>query len=230
MRWRCWRCARFSGLSLLTYDPADSLDALVYPPPRTHAQCLRPLWGVRGRPGLSGLGIAAWYLVVSLAVVDVWLLARRPISEPILAYAWAGRCRFVGLGNAVALVADGWSPGPVIGPGGYLGAAGRGLLEMHFASAGSLVLTISVLVGGSAAVHRILLPTMILPSFWPCRVAALGRVRLRTAQLDRPRRKRRARSRTDLDGDTDTAERDGAVDSHSAARPRRYSRKVRCRT
>ena len=40
------------------------------------------------------------------------------------------------------------SPGPVIGAGGYLGAAGRGLLEMNFATVGAYILTISLVLGG----------------------------------------------------------------------------------
>ena len=41
-----------------------------------------------------------------------------------------------------------WSPGPVIGSGGYLGALGAGLLEMHFATVGSLILATSLILGG----------------------------------------------------------------------------------
>jgi S-DNA-T family DNA segregation ATPase FtsK/SpoIIIE len=36
----------------------------------------------------------------------------------------------------------------VIGAGGYLGAAGRGLLEMNFASVGAYILTLSLIAGG----------------------------------------------------------------------------------
>jgi S-DNA-T family DNA segregation ATPase FtsK/SpoIIIE len=40
------------------------------------------------------------------------------------------------------------SPGPVIGAGGYLGAAGRGLLQMHFARVGAYIIALSILLGG----------------------------------------------------------------------------------
>ena len=40
------------------------------------------------------------------------------------------------------------SPGPVIGAGGYLGAAGRGLLELNFATVGAYIFTISLILGG----------------------------------------------------------------------------------
>ena len=46
------------------------------------------------------------------------------------------------------MAVPGLSPGPVIGAGGYLGAAGRGLLEAHFASVGAYILTLSVILCG----------------------------------------------------------------------------------
>lgn len=188
-------CA-FLGLSLFTYDPADSLDALVYPP-REHTP------NACGRSGaivadivFQACGIAAWYLVVSLAVVDSWLLARRPISEPILrAMGWV--LSFVALATLVALVAEGWSPGPVIGPGGYLGAAGRGFLEMHFASAGSYVLTISMLVGGLLLCTEYLLPKLII-HILATPGSALARMRLSAARSTATAKQRRG-ARTDLD-------------------------------
>jgi S-DNA-T family DNA segregation ATPase FtsK/SpoIIIE len=194
-------CA-FLGLSLFTYDPADSLDALVYPP-RAHTP------NACGRSGaivadvvFQACGIAAWYLLISLAVVDSWLLARRPISEPILrAIGWV--LSFVALSTLVALVAEGWSPGPVIGPGGYLGAAGRGFLEMHFASAGSYVLTVSMLIGGLLLCTEYLLPKLIL-HILATPGSALSRVRLSAARSTVTARQRRG-ARTDLDEQIETA-------------------------
>jgi S-DNA-T family DNA segregation ATPase FtsK/SpoIIIE len=193
-------CA-FLGLSLFTYDPADSLDALVYPP-REHTP------NACGRSGaivadlvFQACGVAGWYLVLSLAVVDSWLLARRPISEPFLrTVGWV--LSFVALSTLVALVAEGWSPGPVIGPGGYLGAAGRGFLEMHFASAGSYVLTISMLVGGLLLCTEYLLPKLIIHVL-ATPGSALSRVRLSTARSAATAKQRRG-IRTDLDDQIET--------------------------
>jgi S-DNA-T family DNA segregation ATPase FtsK/SpoIIIE len=42
----------------------------------------------------------------------------------------------------------GLSPGPVVGAGGYLGVTARGLLETHFAAAGAVILSLSLLAGG----------------------------------------------------------------------------------
>ena len=40
------------------------------------------------------------------------------------------------------------SPGPAIGAGGYLGAAGRTWLQMHFANAGAYILALSAVAAG----------------------------------------------------------------------------------
>ncbi|REK19522.1 MAG: DNA translocase FtsK [Planctomycetota bacterium] len=147
----------FLGMALWTYEPTDSLDGLVYPPPTKTANACGRAGAIAADLLLQGFGVGAYYLVVSLAVVDAWLLARRPVSQPILrAIGWA--MSLVALCTLVSLTVSGWSPGPVVGPGGFVGAAGRGLLEMHFASAGAYILTISLLTGGMLLCTEYLLP------------------------------------------------------------------------
>ncbi len=148
----------FAGMSLATYDRAESLDGLVYPP-------TAKIQNACGRSGalaadllLQGLGVGAYYLVGSLALLDGWLLARRPVTQPALrALGWA--MSLVSL-CTLASLATTWSLGPVIGPGGYLGAAGRGLLELHFARAGAYILTLSTLIGGLLLCTEYLLPRL----------------------------------------------------------------------
>ncbi len=67
-----------------------------------------------------------------------------------------------GVTTLAALAVPGLSPGPVIGAGGYLGAIGRALLEMHFASLGAYILAVSMIFGG------LLLST----DYWLIRLAA----------------------------------------------------------
>ena len=99
-------------------------------------------------------GLGAYFLVLSLAVVDAWLLARRPITEPLLrAAGWA--LALLGISTLLALGFHGASPGPVIGPGGYLSAAGRAVLEMNFARPVPYILTISVTLAGLLLLHRL---------------------------------------------------------------------------
>jgi S-DNA-T family DNA segregation ATPase FtsK/SpoIIIE len=139
--------ALFLGVSLWTYDRTDSPSALVWPASsQTHNAC--------GSAGaytahylLSSLGLGAYYAVGSLAVLMVLLFGRREIGQPVLrTVGWA--VSLVGLTTLAALAVPNWTPGPVIGSGGYIGAMGRGLLEMHFARAGAYIFALSVLVAG----------------------------------------------------------------------------------
>ena len=150
----------FLSAALVTYDPADPVpqplaplslvyqpDSLVYPPSATtHNLCGR-FGALAADALLSWLGVGAYYLVLSLAVLDYQLLRRREIDMPaVRTIGWiASLC---GLTTIVALAAPGFSPGPVIGPGGYLGALGKSILEMQFATIGGLILAGSVTLGG----------------------------------------------------------------------------------
>ncbi len=150
----------FLGMSLATYDPAESFSGLVYPAPEKTSNACGRSGAIAADGLLNGLGVGAYYLVGSLALLDAWLLARRPVSQPGLrVIGWV--MSLVALCTLTSLSTS-WSPGPVIGPGGYLGAAGRGLLEMHFAKAGAYILTISLLVGGMLLCTEYLLPRLML--------------------------------------------------------------------
>ena len=139
--------AVFLAAALLSYDPGDPPSKLVYPE-RTE------VLNLCGRSGafvsrylFSALGLGAYYLVISLGLFDAMLLARRPLTQPIIRLCgWL--ISLAGLTAFVAMAVPQFSPGPVIGAGGYLGAAGRGLLEMNFATVGAYILTISLLIGG----------------------------------------------------------------------------------
>ena len=144
----------FLAASLLSYNPADPPSKLVCPERTTTANLC-------GRSGvwtctllLTAFGVGAYYLLVSLAVTDVVLLARRPIGAAVpppgrLAPV-AGRRDDPGRDGPAGL-----SPGPVIGSGGYSGAAMRGLLEMHFAATGAYIILVSLILGGLLLVYRL---------------------------------------------------------------------------
>ncbi len=183
----------FLGLALFTYSPADSLDVLEYPAPvKTQNAC--------GRSGalaadlmLQGFGVGAFYLLVSISVLDAWLLARRPVSDRFLrGFGWL--MSLVGLSTLASLSLS-WSPGPVIGPGGYLGAAGRAFLEMHFASAGAYLLTVSVLVGGLLLCTEYTVPRLLGLLL----TAPLRTWRLIRLQVSRADAGKKPAKRTDLD-------------------------------
>jgi S-DNA-T family DNA segregation ATPase FtsK/SpoIIIE len=150
----------FLAAALVSYDPADPLplplaplnfiyqpDPLVHP---AHAVATNwcGTWGALAADGLfTLLGLGAYYFVFSLAVLDWQLLRRNEIDMPAMrALGWIAS--LVGATTIAAIAVPHFSPGPVIGSGGYLGALGRGVAQLHFAAAGSLIIASSVTLGG----------------------------------------------------------------------------------
>jgi S-DNA-T family DNA segregation ATPase FtsK/SpoIIIE len=137
----------FLAASLLSYDPADPPSKLVFPERIEVLNACGRSGALASRVLFTALGLGAYYLLASLAVLDAVLLTRRTVNQPILrTVGWL--LSLVGFSTLVAMAVPQFSPGPVIGAGGYLGAAGRGLLEMYFASIGAYILTVSIILGG----------------------------------------------------------------------------------
>lgn len=191
----------FFALALYSYDPADPPSTLVFPSrERAHNVC-GPFGAMTATWLLSAVGVGAYYLVASLAVFDGLLLSQRVLTAPLLrAAGWV-----VSLFGLVTLVAMLWpeaSPGPVIGSGGYLGAAGRGLLEAHFASVGAYILLLSLIVGGTllatdyAIVHLVTRVLRII-----VRTLAVTVFILVAAVTSRRSTSKRRRVKGDLDGE-----------------------------
>ena len=194
----------FLAASLLSYNPADPPSKLVSPERTTAANLC-------GRSGvwtstllLTAFGIASYYVLLSLVVVDAMLLARRPIGSPGLRLVgWL--LSLVGLSGMAAMAAPGWSPGPVIGSGGYLGAATRGLLERHFAATGAYIILVSLVQGGLLLLSDyILLKLLAWAVGAPARKLghAVGRVGSAYAGkvVARPRRRSDLNAPDDADG------------------------------
>jgi DNA segregation ATPase FtsK/SpoIIIE, S-DNA-T family len=137
----------FLAASLFTYDPADPPANLVYPP---HSQPSNACghWGaVVSWLLFEAVGIGAYYVLLSLAAFDVVLLLRHDANHLWLrAAGWL--LSLAGFTTLAALAVPWLSPGPVIGAGGYLGVTGRALLQIRFASVGSYIFAISLLLGG----------------------------------------------------------------------------------
>ena len=154
----------FLTVALVTYHPADLPN--VQSSSAASATASRftivtaKLVNACGRSGVYAaeglyrlLGWGAYFFVASLAVLDFWLLTRRPLNDVALrASGWL--MATVGVTSMLALVGPPVTPGPIIGPGGYLGAAGRALLEINFATAGAFILTDQLARGRIAAVYR----------------------------------------------------------------------------
>jgi S-DNA-T family DNA segregation ATPase FtsK/SpoIIIE len=186
----------FLGVSLWSYNASDPPSAVVWPASATiHNACGRA-GALAAHHLFESLGIGAYYLTGSLAVLTFLLLIRREIDQPMLrASGWV--VSVVGLTTLAALAVPNWTPGPLVGAGGYIGAMGRSLLETHFAQTGAYIFAISVLLAG------LLLST----DYFMFRAAAVttsvtGRTLLQVGHLGHvASKKRSARVRSDLEED-----------------------------
>ena len=137
----------FLGVALWTYEPADPPSTLVWPPTETVQNACGRAGALVAHHLLESLGIGAYYVVASLAALTFLLFVRREIDQPALrTFGWL--VSVVGLTTLAALALPNWTPGPMVGAGGYVGAMGRGLLETHFAQAGAYIFALSVLLAG----------------------------------------------------------------------------------
>jgi len=175
----------FLAAALLSYDPADPPAQLVFPQRSSPANWCGRAGALVSWALLQALGVGAYYLVVSLGSVDLTLLARRTVSDPVLRFAgWLAS--LAGLTALAAMAWPAWPSGPVIGPGGYVGATFQTFLLGHFGRVGATIVAMSFLVGG------LLLATetfMVLLLQW-CVAAPLkglwqGAIRVAAAYADR---------------------------------------------
>ncbi len=140
-------------LAVVTYDRADPCtlagepQSMVYPAAETvHNACGR-LGAAAAHLLLNNLGIGAYYLLGSLTVIVVLLVLQRDINQRVLrTIGWI--LSLVGLCTLASLLLPNWSPGPIVGAGGYVGALGRAWLEANFAQAGATIFAVSVFVAG----------------------------------------------------------------------------------
>ena len=180
----------FLAASLFSYAPSDPPSEVVYPPAEEIANLCGQSGALVSHTLLTGFGLGAYYALASLAFLTAVLLARHEVTEPIVRLCgWL--LSLTGISTLAQLAVPQWSPGPVIGAGGFLGATGAGLLEMHFASVGAYILVItSIAVGLFLATDYVLLRMSIWfvwssfrPMLWAGRVASSS-VRSRRDEFD----------------------------------------------
>jgi S-DNA-T family DNA segregation ATPase FtsK/SpoIIIE len=180
--------AAFVGLALATYNPADPPATNVYPrAAHVHNIC--------GRAGamtafamFEGLGLGAYYVVLSMLGLAWALIRCNEISDHRQRMiGWL--LSLAGLTTVVAMALPGMSPGPVIGSGGYLGAAGRALLHMNVATAGAYLLSVSVLLVGLLLCSDYLLVDMAgkaLVTLWRTKSLVTPKPRIRVDDAAKP--------------------------------------------
>ena len=160
----------FSGLSLISFDPADPPTQMVFP---ARAEILN----LGGLPGAyvayqcrNWMGLGSYLLVVSLLVLDLRLFGRTPLKDPIL--------RLFGVFMAVAAfcsvlqgLVPGLGAGPIVGSGGYIGAWGWALLSDYFTPPGNCLILGAAFLAGTVIstdlwLFKILAWLTILPAIW----------------------------------------------------------------
>lgn len=150
----------FIWLSLLSYDPADSIgelsgvlsrvvavDNAVYPPnPQIHNVC-GWLGALTATVLIQAFGIGSLLVAAGLSVLAFWLFRiQTNYVPPSRQLGWM--LVIVGTTTLFALLNIPTPYAPMIGPGGYIGAITSTWLHEHLALLGAAILTLSVLMAG----------------------------------------------------------------------------------
>ncbi|QDU57418.1 DNA translocase FtsK [Aeoliella mucimassa] len=141
------------GLSLITYHRSDPCTlagesvSMVYPPAESPQNACGRLGAVLAYQMLDKFGIGAYFVLGSLIVVTGLTLLQRSVNQWLIRSVGWG-LTLVAICTLASLLLPNWTPGPVVGAGGYLGAMGRAWLQVNFAQAGALIFTFSVLAAG----------------------------------------------------------------------------------
>ncbi len=137
----------FVGVSLATYDRSDPPAQAVYPTPTSVANACGSAGAFVSHHLYQSLGAIAWYAWGSLAAVTAILAWRSHVNQPAIRLGgWV--LTVVAFSAIASMLFPNWTPGPLVGAGGYLGAVGRTWLESHFATAGTYIFALSVLAAG----------------------------------------------------------------------------------
>jgi len=152
--------ALFLSVAFLTYDAADPIGTRFSPLNRIY-QADVTIWPqneqIRNACGYWGavsadllfttMGIGAFFLIIGIGAIAMALLQRQSL-ESIWSRTIGWLLTLVGMTTLASMLIPGASLGPVIGPGGYIGVLGAGLMEMSFAGLGGLLMAGSVLAIG----------------------------------------------------------------------------------
>jgi len=139
----------FLAVSIASYSTADAPNRHVFPQTESVRNLCGPVGAHTASILLNGLGLAAFFLFIPLGIEAVQLLRGKPLDQFFLRSI--GLCLvLVGISGFCGLFATSlaFMAGPVIGPGGYLGAVIAALLSQYVALAGSCILLASFVVAG----------------------------------------------------------------------------------
>ena len=150
----------FLVAALATFDPADpAYDASailnkIYQPDQLHFPAHSEFNNACGRIGawtadmlINTLGIGAYFLLVGLIAMEIALFKRQSIPSPWLKTAgWT--LSLLALTTLASMTLPDRLFSPLIGPGGYLGVLGKGILGNYLGTGGSLICAVTMLLSG----------------------------------------------------------------------------------
>ena len=145
--------------ALATYDRGDAVsgdsilsslyqaDTLVYPPNEEIKNACGNIGATISDLLIHVFGIGALYLVVGLISLVIKLFQQRKVPSPFFkTFGWV--LSLMAVTSLGTLTLSSWSFGPVIGPGGYLGALTAGLLHLNFGTVGAFMFSFSAMLVG----------------------------------------------------------------------------------
>ncbi len=150
----------FLWLSLLSYDPADSLGSLSAPlsyaitsdttvfPPNAEIQNWCGWFGALAATLMvNSLGIGSLLVALGLTVLTIWMFrVQSNYVRPSRQIGWV--LVIVAVTTFFALLEFETPLAPIVGSGGYVGAITSTWLNQHFAIMGSVILTLTVFMAG----------------------------------------------------------------------------------
>jgi len=150
----------FLWLSLLSFDPADSLgtlsfplsalvasDTTVYPPNPEIKNWCGWFGAFAATLMVQAFGIGSLLIALGLTVLTIWMFrVQSNYVRPSRQIGWA--LVIIAVTTFVSLLRFETPLAPIIGPGGYIGATTSTWLNEHFAIVGSVILTLTVFMAG----------------------------------------------------------------------------------
>lgn len=150
----------FLMAALATFDTSDPAhaasswlnqiyqpDQLEYPAATDFQNACGPIGAWTADMLINTLGIGAYFVLIGLIAMEIALFKRQNIETPWLkTTGWA--LSLFALTTLSAMVVPSFFFGPLIGPGGYLGALGQGILGNYLGSVGSFIVALTIFVSG----------------------------------------------------------------------------------
>ena len=150
----------FLVASLATFNPTDPAfkaskvlnyiyqpDQLHYPAPNGFSNACGRLGAWTSDMLINTLGLGAYFLIIGLVAMEIALFKRQRIASPWLKTAgWT--LSLLALATFSAMLIPDRFFSPMIGPGGYLGELGKGVLGSHLGAVGSAIVTLTMFVAG----------------------------------------------------------------------------------